>query len=320
MSEMTPSATPPSAPARATPPLTAPAAPPLAAPKRDVPRDPAPSRLAYRVQRVWLTPLYRALIRVGIPSFSVVLGVAVFLGDQDRLDAIRNQIVEIRRSIEERPEFMVSMMELVGASRSVGDDIREIVPVDFPVSSFDLDLDAMRAAIEGLDAVREADVLVRSGGVLEVRVSERVPAAVWYTRDGIEALDATGHRVKPIEPGDGVPGLYRIAGAGADKAVPEALALFAVAAALGDRVHGLLRVGERRWDVLLRDGKVIQLPEQMPDRVLERVIALHEARDLLDRDIARVDMRLTNRPTLRLKDGAMAELRHIQAIEMGTGQ
>lgn len=283
-------------------------------------RDPAPSKLAYRVQRVWLTPLYRAMIRVGIPSFCVVLGVAWFLGDQDRLDAIGDKMAEIRRSIEERPEFMVSMMELTGASQNVGDDIREIVPVDFPVSSFDLDLDAMQDAIEGLDAVRQASVRVRSGGVLEVQVSERDPAVLWFTDAGIEALDATGHRVKPIQPGEDIPALKQIAGAGADQNVKEALALFAAAGPVADRVRGLVRVGERRWDVVLDKGARIQLPEDQPVGVLERIIALHQARDLLDRDIARVDMRLIQRPTLRLKDGAMAELRHIQAIEMGSGQ
>lgn len=283
-------------------------------------RDPAPSRLAYRAQRVWLTPLYRALIRVGIPAFSVVLGVAWFLGDQDRLDAIGDGVAEIRRSIEERPEFMVSMMELNGASDGVADDIREIVPVDFPVSSFDLDLDAMQDAIEGLDAVRQASVRVRSGGVLEVKVAEREPEVVWITSSGVEALDATGHRVKPVEAGTPMPPLRRIAGEGADRNVPEALALFSAAGPVADRVEGLVRVGERRWDVVLRGGVRILLPEDAPVAVLERVVALHQARDILDRDIAQVDMRLIKRPTLRLKDGAMAEMRHIKAIEMGTGQ
>jgi hypothetical protein len=34
--------------------------------------DPAPSLLSYRMQRLWLTPLFRALVRVGLPTFSIV--------------------------------------------------------------------------------------------------------------------------------------------------------------------------------------------------------------------------------------------------------
>ena len=31
-------------------------------------RDPAPSRWAYRMQRLWLTPMFRVLCRVGLPG------------------------------------------------------------------------------------------------------------------------------------------------------------------------------------------------------------------------------------------------------------
>ena len=35
-------------------------------------RDPAPTRLAYRMNRLWLTPLLRAMLHVGLPAFLVV--------------------------------------------------------------------------------------------------------------------------------------------------------------------------------------------------------------------------------------------------------
>ena len=36
-------------------------------------RDPAPSRLQYRLERVWLKPLYRRVIRVGVPAFLIAM-------------------------------------------------------------------------------------------------------------------------------------------------------------------------------------------------------------------------------------------------------
>ena len=45
------------------------------------------------------------------------------------------------------------------------------------MSSFDIDLDAARARIEALDAVKKADLRVRSGGILQVVITERVPVA-----------------------------------------------------------------------------------------------------------------------------------------------
>ena len=46
---------------------------PLTATKPAAPRrDPAPSRWAYRMNRLWLTPLFRAALRVGLPAFLVI--------------------------------------------------------------------------------------------------------------------------------------------------------------------------------------------------------------------------------------------------------
>jgi cell division protein FtsQ len=69
----------------------------------------------------------------------------------------------------------------------------------------------------------------------------------------------------------------------------------------------LVRVGERRWDVVLDRGQRILLPPDDPVRTLERVIVLNEARSMLDRDVAVVDMRLAQRPTLQMSQAAVEE-------------
>ena len=55
----------------------------------------------------------------------------------------------------------------------------------------------------------------------------------------------------------------------------------------------------------------ILLPTENPIEAFERVIALSEAKDLLDRDVSVVDMRNAARPTIRLNEPAVAELRRI---------
>ena len=54
-----------------------------------------------------------------------------------------------------------------------------------------------------------------------------------------------------------------------------------------------------------------------PVDALEQVIALDQAQDLLNRDIAAVDMRNAHRPTLRMAPKAVEEMRRIKAIELG---
>ena len=263
-------------------------------------RDPAPSRAAYRLHRLWLTPLFRATLRVGLPAFLVVFLVGLYFANPDRRTAITDWATELRASIEERPEFMVTSMKIEGASAEVSNALRAIIPVQLPASSFTLDLGSLQSTLEGFDAVASAELQIRSGGVLQVMIRQRTPALVWRSRTSLELLDGTGHRVASIAERSARADLPLVAGDGADQAAPEALVLLATAGPLGPRVRGLVRIGERRWDLVLDRGQRILLPESHPVPALERVIALDKAQDLLARAIVHVDMRLPHRPTVRL--------------------
>ena len=280
-------------------------------------RDPAPSRWAYRLHRLWLTPLFRGILRVGLPAGLAAFAAGAWLSDQDRADALRTAVHDVRRAIEERPEFTVRLMAIDGASPGVDEDIREILPVEFPTTSFDLDLEHMRAVITGLDAVKSAQLRIRPGGILRVTVTEREPAAIWRAEHGLDLLDRDGHRVAPLDARTDRPDLPLIAGQGADAHVAEALALVRAAHPIAGRLRGLVRVGERRWDVVLDRGQRILLPEEAPVAALERVIALSLApdEDLLARDITVVDMRHSARPTVRLAPDAVREYRRMKTLE-----
>jgi cell division protein FtsQ len=280
------------------------------------PRDPAPSRLSYRINRLWLTPVYRLLFRVGLPAFAFAFAVGLYLSDEGRREALVGQGTALVQQIQERPEFMVNLMAIEGASPALGEAIRVALPVDFPVSSFDLDLAAMRGEVMALDAVASADLRVRPGGILEVKVVERVPAVLWRASEGLFLLDATGHKVAAIGSRLERPDLPIIAGEGAEAAVPEALALIEAAQPVAARLRGLVRMGERRWDVVLDNGQRILLPEEDALNALERVMALAEAEDMLQRDVTVIDMRYGARPTLRLSPRALDALRG-REIETG---
>lgn len=266
--------------------------------------DPAPSRWSYRMQRMMLTPGFRLFLRAGLPFLLTFTVATAWLSDQGRRDQLNLAIADMRNQIETRPEFMVTAMAVEGASADTDADIREIVPVDLPITSFDLDLEAILGTVRELPAVRDARVRIRSGGVLEITVTERVPVLLWRTAEGLELVDDSGVVIGPLAARADRADLPLVAGEGADRAVIEALEIFRAAGPLGQRLRGLVRMGERRWDMVLDRGQRIQLPESRPVQALERVIALHQAQDILERDLSTIDMRLASRPTIRM--GAVA--------------
>jgi cell division protein FtsQ len=278
-------------------------------------RDPAPSKLGYRLERLWLTPAFRWSVRRGLPGLAALLAAGIWLGDADRRQALADRWDATVRAVQDRPEFMVTLLRIEGASEQLQEDIQEALPVDLPLSQFVLDLDGLRTALEALDPVEHAEVRIRPGGVLLLRVTERRPALAWSHEGRITALDAEGFHVAQLADIASAGALPLIAGEGADRAAAEALALVDAAAPVADRLVGLTRIGNRRWDVVLTDAQRIMLPETSPLDALDRALAMHAAHDLLSRDVRAVDLRLRNRPTLRLSGAARDELRRLQELD-----
>jgi cell division protein FtsQ len=260
--------------------------------------------------------MFHKLIRVGLPLAVMAGGVAWVAGQPELRSEVHARLLDMQAYVEQRPEFTVHMVSVEGASPELEEDVREVLPIALPISSFDLDLDALKDVIADLDAVADVTVRVQAGGLLDVKIKERIPALVWQTRAALALLDAEGHRVGPIEARAAHAKLPLIVGPGADKAVTEALQLLEIAQPVALRLVGLQRVGERRWDVVLTGGQRIMLPETGAVHALTRAMAVDSAQELLARDVAVLDMRLPDRPTLRLRPAAVEALWAIRQVDL----
>lgn len=290
---------------------------PQAAPQPSkVRRDPAPSRLKYRLERMWLTPFYRRVLRVGVPAFLVAMTAGIWLADEDRRAVLNDGAMSLVDRFQGREEFQVRLMTVEGASPVVDKALRAMLPVDLPASSFDIDLTALRLQVMQLDAVESIDLRIKPGGVLTAVVQERQPALLWRHGRGIELLDQSGHRVASVTSREVRPDLPLIAGEGADLVTAEALELLDAAGPILPRVRGLIRRGERRWDLVLDHGQRIMLPEQGAVIALQAAIALDRAEDMLGRDLSIVDLRDPTRPVLRLGIDARNTIRQARGLPL----
>lgn len=283
--------------------------------RRETPRrDPAPSRIAYRLQRLWLTPSVRTALRVGLPAFVVAFGVGLYLADESRRENLSSVYTDLREKVKNRPEFLVKLLAIDGASPGLAEAVRTTLALPLPQSSLDIDLEAARAKVAQLTAVGDVKVRVQSGGILQVTIQEREPAFVWRNAAGIWLVDKSGIRIAEVTERNDRADLPLIAGEGAAKAIDEAHQILTSAGPLLPRLRGLVRMGERRWDIVLDRDQRILLPVVQPVLALERLIALDQAQDLLERDIVAIDLRLQARPSLRLAPYSLAEMRRLRGI------
>ncbi len=215
-------------------------------------------------------------MRIGLPLMLLAIIASVWFSKDENRVLLHNYIATARASIEERPEFMVNAMAINGVEDGLAQAIRSALPMSFPLSSFDMDLETIRSTVEALAPVQDARIRVAPGGILQIDVTPRVPVAVWRHQDGLRLIDANGVFVGTLAARGVRSDLPLIAGDGAQAAIDEALALFAAAGPIAQRVRGLVRMGERRWDMVLDRDQRILLPETHAVQALERVIAIDQ--------------------------------------------
>ena len=269
-------------------------------------RDPAPSRLGYKFSRWMLSPFIKKSVFFGMPLIILLLPVFIFLKDQNNKNLVEEIVLDFYRKIIERPEFMLSALSIQGSSDSLNSEIREILGLNFPISSFDLDLADLRNRVLSLPPVETAEVRLEGGSILHVKVKEKVPALLLKDDTGIHVLNKNGDYIRPLLSTEYGSKLPVITGEGAQKAAAEAFILFSALYDKLDEVRGLVLVGGRRWNIVLKSGQVIMLPEKKSEQAVQKILILDKAEKILSRDIAVFDFRLPYRITLRFpenKDG-----------------
>lgn len=165
-----------------------------------------------------------------------------------------------------------------------------------------VDVDSVRASVERLEWVAAAEVRVRLPDRIEVRMRERVPAAVWKSEAGRLVVDTAGRVIRGAPAAD-FPGLVQVEGAAVQDAVPGLARMLARVPDLVPRIQGASWVSERRWTLHTDNGIAIHLPETEAGPALVRLSSLAADLDLLTRDVDVIDLRLADRMAVGLRDG-----------------
>ena len=271
--------------------------------------DPAPSRIAYRIMRLMLIPRLRLIFTLGFPSlliFCATLGLFININVWENISAIKK---DLKLAFVERPEFMIKVASIDGSSDELANEIREILPLDFPVSYFDLDIKYLHKVVNEIPAVASAAIKISAGGVLQINVAEKSPAFIWRKDNVMSVIDETGSFIRIANSRLDYPKLPLVVGEAADLAVSEISSLMQANEYFKDHVRAFIRVGERRWDLILENNVRIMLPQREFLAAFDRLMLMNEAGSLLSGRLSNIDMRLVVRPTVRVDTVSVDPLR-----------
>jgi cell division protein FtsQ len=170
------------------------------------------------------------------------------------------------------------------------------INVGDPIIGFSLDQARMR--IEKLTWVAHATVERRLPDTIVVVLTERRPFAIWQNMGRYALIDRDGQLVTDEEVGK-FHDLPLIVGPGAPRAAQVLLDALTDRPAIQTRVVAAVRISESRWNLRMKNGTDILLPEGHVVAALDRLLQLEQDTALLDRPLQAIDMRLGDRLVLR---------------------
>jgi cell division protein FtsQ len=238
-----------------------------------------------------------ALLLLASASYGAVKG--------DHVADIVAQVQDICDAAANSAGFNISEVALAGEREVSREDILAAAGITGRSSLLFLDAARTRARLLNNPWIAEATVLKLYPGRLRIEIKERDAFALWQKGGRVALISADGTVLEPFVPRR-FGSLPQVVGTGAERAAQDFLALIARYPVIARQVDASVLVAERRWNLRLKGGIDVLLPESEPEQALRMLVDLDRAKKLLARDIAAVDLRLTDRVTVRLSDTASA--------------
>ena len=194
--------------------------------------------------------------------------------------------------------FVVKYVDIVGEGRVREDKVREMLGVRAGDYLFDMDIKNAQERIQSLSWVDTAVVRRLWPNRVVVHINERRPYALWQNNQKIRVIDNAGSVILTADARE-FSDLPFVVGVGAAENAQSIWDMLETHPDVLARAEAVVFVGERRWDIVLKDGMRILLPEQNPAAALQRFDTYNREHDLLGLDLKRIDMRVKGRLTLR---------------------
>jgi cell division protein FtsQ len=204
--------------------------------------------------------------------------------------------------------FGIVQADVRGTRYLSREEILERAGVTPQTSLLLLNAEGVRTALKQDPRVAEATVRKLYPDRLEIAIEEREAFARWQ-RAGKLNLIARDGTVLERDIGAKAADLPLVVGAGADKGAAALLDLIERFPSIREAVRAGVLVAERRWNLRLKNGIDVRLPEEDPALALERLVQIDRSKQIMSRDLTMIDLRVPDRVTVGLSDDAAAALK-----------
>jgi cell division protein FtsQ len=235
------------------------------------------------------------LILLGSAGFGIVKG--------GHVEQLTSAFSDTRDAIANSAGFRITAVTINGRKQLTQDEVLATGGVNGRSSLLFLDAAAVRDKLKANPWIAEATVLKLYPGQLQIDITERSAFALWQQDRRLSLIADDGVVLEPYLSHRFI-SLPLVVGQGAETRARDFLALLARYPQVRSVTKAAIFVGERRWNLRLKDGLDIRLPENDVGAALAALSKLDKEDRLFSRDIVAVDMRLPDRLTVQLSDDA----------------
>ncbi|HEY2210133.1 MAG TPA: cell division protein FtsQ/DivIB [Bradyrhizobium sp.] len=235
------------------------------------------------------------LMLLGSAGFGIVKG--------GHVEELTSSLSDARNAIANSAGFRITAVAINGRKQLTQDEVLAIGGVNGRSSLLFLDAAVVRDKLKANPWIREATVLKLYPGQLQIDIVERSAFALWQQDGRLSVISDDGAVLEPYVSRRFL-SLPLVVGKGAETRARDFLALLARYPQVRAATKAAVLVGERRWNLRLKDGLDIRLPENEVDNALAALSKLDKEDRLFSRDIVAVDMRLPDRLTVQLSEDA----------------
>ena len=263
--------------------------------------DPAPSRLAYKINRLLYRFWFKSLLMIVFLASSALLAKKVLYKNIDLNAEIRFLSEESSSLYKGLTELSISKILVKGAREPLKKEIIILVQNAATKGFSALKAQALREKIQDINKVEKAFVKLSTDGLVFVEVIQRKEAVVYFNNHLYEVLDSNGIILSIKQDYQGLSSFPLLVGKDGQKNINELLSLVNEIGSYQSEVLYYEWVGERRWDVHMKDGLVFKLPENnLSEGLVVMRMFLNETDKLL-KPIVSVDLRNIDKPIIKFR-------------------
>lgn len=262
-----------------------------------VERDPPPRLIAlierHLPRRAGLTAT--VLLLLGSAVLGIVKG--------GHVDELSSSLSDARNAIANSVGFRITSVTINGRRQLNQEEVLAAGGVNGRSSLLFLDAAAVRDRLKANPWIADATVLKLYPGQLQIDIVERSAFALWQENGKLSVIADDGTVLEPYLSRRFL-SLPLVVGKGAETRARDFLALLEHYPQVHAVTKAAIFVGGRRWNLRLKDGLDIRLPEHGVGDALAELSRLDTEDRLFSRDIVAIDMRLPDRLTVQLSDDA----------------